>query len=97
MICKRCLNDNSVRNITFDSDGVCCFCRGYERIAEKLSDRRALQTLFEKRMLLCQDVARYKQAHHMQVFQADREKQVLDRVENFIERQKAEKKEKETF
>ena len=42
---------------------------------------KELQTLFEKRMLLCQDVARYKQAHHMQVFQADREKQVLDRVE----------------
>ena len=50
MICKRCLNDNSVRNITFDSDGICCFCRGYERLAEKLNDRRALQTLFENRI-----------------------------------------------
>lgn len=42
---------------------------------------RQIQSLFEQRMLLCQDVARYKKAHNMPVFQADREKQVLDRVE----------------
>ncbi|MCC8111721.1 MAG: chorismate mutase [Ruminococcus sp.] len=40
-----------------------------------------LQTLFEQRMALCLDVAKYKQEHHMQIFQADREKQVLDEVE----------------
>lgn len=40
-----------------------------------------IQSLFEQRMLLCQDVAKYKQAHHMPVFQASREKQVLDQVE----------------
>lgn len=42
---------------------------------------RHMQSLFEERMLLCQEVAKYKQAHHMQVFQAEREQQVLDRVE----------------
>lgn len=42
---------------------------------------REIQQLFERRMLLCRDVAAYKKAHHMQVFQADREKAVLDRVE----------------
>ena len=42
---------------------------------------REIQTLFEQRMLLCQDVARYKQAHHMPVFQASREEQVLQQVE----------------
>lgn len=40
-----------------------------------------MQSLFEQRMELCLDVARYKQAHDMPVFQADREQQVLDRVE----------------
>ncbi len=42
---------------------------------------RQIQSLFEQRMNLCLDVARYKQAHQMEVFQADREQQVLDRVE----------------
>lgn len=40
-----------------------------------------IQLLFEQRMSLCQEVARYKQEHHMPVFQASREKQVLDQVE----------------
>ena len=42
---------------------------------------KQIQSLFEERMLLCQDVARYKKAHHMPVFQAGREQQILDRVE----------------
>ena len=41
-----------------------------------------IQDLFEARMLLCQDVARYKKAHNMPVFQAGREQQILDRVEH---------------
>lgn len=41
-----------------------------------------IQSLFEERMGLCQEVARYKQAHKMPVFQADRENQVLDKVES---------------
>ena len=42
---------------------------------------KQIQSLFEERMLLCQDVARYKKAHNMPVFQAGREQQILDRVE----------------
>ena len=43
---------------------------------------KQIQNLFEERMLLCQDVARYKKAHNMPVFQAGREQQILDRVES---------------
>ena len=43
---------------------------------------KQIQDLFEERMLLCQDVARYKKAHNMPVFQAGREQQILDRVES---------------
>ncbi len=43
---------------------------------------RQIQALFEERMHLCQEVAQYKQAHHMQIFQADREQQVLEKVES---------------
>ncbi len=53
-----------------------------QEIREKIDAvDRQIQTLFEERMLLCQDVARYKQANNMPVFQADREKQVLDKIE----------------
>ena len=34
--------------------------------------------LFEKRMVICRDVARYKLAHGMQVLDRSREEQVLD-------------------
>lgn len=37
---------------------------------------KQIQNLFEERMLLCQDVARYKKAHNMPVFQAGREQQI---------------------
>ena len=42
---------------------------------------RELQQLFEQRMQLCREVAQYKKAHNMPVFQADREQLILDRVE----------------
>ncbi len=42
---------------------------------------RDIQQLFERRMALCRDVAAYKKAHNMQVFQADRESAILERVE----------------
>ncbi len=42
---------------------------------------KQIQQLFEQRMQLCRNVARYKKAHNMQVFQAGRENEILDRVE----------------
>lgn len=40
-----------------------------------------IQPLFERRMELCREVAAYKKAHNMPVFQSDREQAILDRVE----------------
>ena len=62
MKCTRCLNDSSVRNISFDSEGVCNFCRGYERIADKLNDRQTLQRLFESRIERVRGKHRYDAA-----------------------------------
>lgn len=36
-----------------------------------------MMALFEKRMKLAQDVVTYKKAHHMEIFQSDREKEVI--------------------
>ena len=37
MQCKRCINDDSVRNISFDEEGVCNYCRRFNEI-EDVSD-----------------------------------------------------------
>lgn len=50
MICKICLNDDSVRNISFNKDGICCFCEKYGLIKDKLSDRKTLEDLFMQRI-----------------------------------------------
>ncbi len=39
-----------------------------------------IQDAFSKRMELCRQVAVYKQAHGMQIFQTDREKEILTRI-----------------
>lgn len=39
---------------------------------------RELVTLFEKRMALCREVGRYKQAHQLPVLDAEREARVLE-------------------
>lgn len=62
MRCARCLNDSSVRNIRFDSEGVCNFCRGYDSIADKLNDRQRLQELFESRIERVRGKHRYDAA-----------------------------------
>ena len=62
MKCTRCLNDSSVRNISFDSEGVCNFCRGYESIADKLNDRQTLYKLFESKIERVRGKHRYDAA-----------------------------------
>ncbi len=42
---------------------------------------RQLLDLFQKRMNLCRDVAAYKKANNMEIFQAERENQILDKME----------------
>ena len=44
-----------------------------------VTDQQIL-SLFLERMLLCKDVAEYKRAHNMPVFQGGREQQVIDRI-----------------
>ncbi|MCR5717746.1 MAG: chorismate mutase [Oscillospiraceae bacterium] len=41
---------------------------------------RTIQDAFSERMEVCREVARYKQAQGMQIFQTDREKEILDRI-----------------
>ena len=37
---------------------------------------------FEKRMELCRNVALYKKENNMQIFQSEREKQIIEKVMN---------------
>ncbi len=48
--CVRCINDKTVRHISFDKDGVCNFCREYERMESKLHDYEALEKNFRNRI-----------------------------------------------
>lgn len=32
--CRRCLNNDTVRHIEYDNDGVCNFCNNYDEVAE---------------------------------------------------------------
>ncbi|HAJ97604.1 MAG TPA: prephenate dehydratase [Ruminococcus sp.] len=41
---------------------------------------KTIQDAFTERMELCKQVAHYKNEHHMQVFQTDREKEILKRI-----------------
>ena len=45
MRCNRCLNDETVRGISFDSSGVCNFCHNFDEIKEKLADENMLHQL----------------------------------------------------
>ena len=37
-ICTKCVYDTTAGNITFDQEGVCNYCRNYERLAKKYID-----------------------------------------------------------
>ena len=50
MRCKRCINDESVRNIIFDSHGICNYCRTYEKIEKQITDYSELEKLFQSRL-----------------------------------------------
>ncbi len=49
-ICRRCLNDSSVLDIEFDEQGVCSFCREYEKWEERLKDYQSLHDLWMQRI-----------------------------------------------
>lgn len=48
-MCTRCVSDASVRNIAFDEQGVCNYCREYDRTAALFSDKNRLERLFMSR------------------------------------------------
>jgi len=48
--CTRCILPSNYRNIRFDADGVCNYCRTYEELRPRLTDFEHLRTLFESRL-----------------------------------------------
>ena len=50
MRCKRCINDESVRNISFDNYGICNYCRAYETIEKQITYYSKLEKLFKTRL-----------------------------------------------
>lgn len=48
--CTRCLNDSTVRRMSYDENGVCSYCRSYDTISSKLSDKTRLEELFCERI-----------------------------------------------
>ena len=51
-MCSRCVNDKTVRNIKFDENGVCNFCRSYDKHYNDLHDYDNLNKLFLKKLRL---------------------------------------------
>ena len=50
MRCERCINDNSMRKISFDREGICNYCRNYEMIANQIQNYEYLEELFKERI-----------------------------------------------
>ena len=50
MQCQRCLNDGTVRNISFNEQGICNYCLEYDKIADQLKDHKRLEKLFINRI-----------------------------------------------
>lgn len=49
-ICKRCINDSTVKNISFDENGICNYCNAYDGISGVLHDYGRLEKLFTARI-----------------------------------------------
>lgn len=51
MRCRCCMNDKpSVRKIQFDAEGICNYCRNYQKIESRLKDYQTLEKLFSERI-----------------------------------------------
>lgn len=48
--CVNCVNDKTVKKITFDKLGVCNFCNSYNKYKDKLHDYNNLEKLFIKKI-----------------------------------------------
>lgn len=49
-MCKRCVNDSTVKNISFDEKGICNYCHSYDKIKERITDYEKLEKNFQKRL-----------------------------------------------
>ena len=49
--CIRCVNDKTVKGITFNESGLCSHCSCYDRYKDRLSDYDSLEALFKKKIL----------------------------------------------
>ena len=48
-ICKKCLLTDEIKEITFDKEGICCFCRTWERIEkQRLEEKKNLPKVLEE-------------------------------------------------
>ena len=45
-VCQRCLNDRTIKNISFDQEGICNFCRSYEKLVPVLNNKPYLHSIF---------------------------------------------------
>lgn len=50
MKCSRCVNDSSVRKISFNEAGVCNFCTAYDNVSAAVHDYDTLESLFRERI-----------------------------------------------
>lgn len=48
--CVRCVNDKTVKKISFDENGLCSHCSCYDRYRDRLSDHDKLEKLFLKKL-----------------------------------------------
>lgn len=49
-VCQKCVNDSSVPQITFSSNGICNYCSYYDKIQSTITDYDLLKTLWLKRI-----------------------------------------------
>ena len=49
-ICTRCVNDRTVKGITFDKNGLCSHCSCYDKYKHRLTDYDNLEKLFLKKI-----------------------------------------------
>ncbi len=47
--CTRCVLPDNYRNIRFDGQGVCNYCRTYESLRSRLTDFTSLESLRQER------------------------------------------------
>jgi len=58
-VCKCCVNDSSIPNISFNSEGICIFCEDFEKLKPIISDYDTLKKLWIDRISKYRGQAEY--------------------------------------